>query len=83
MGVKVTSSKIKAQSNLNVSPKTIQRHMTKIGYKYRRSKNQIVLSRSNKERRVALISKWFIDGHKWSITIFSDEKRFSMRGPDN
>ena len=72
---RVTSSKIKARCNLNVSPKTIQRHMTKIGAKYRRSKNQIVLSRSNKEQRVTLISKW-------NITIFSDEKRFSMEGSD-
>ena len=36
VGAKVTSSKIEAQCILNVSPKTIQRHMTKICAKYRR-----------------------------------------------
>jgi len=82
-GEKVSSPKIKEECQLTVSTKTVQRHLTRVGAKYKRSKNQIVLSQSHKDRRVAMCSKWIIEDHNWNVTIFSDEKRFSMDGPDN
>ena len=47
--------------------------MTRVGAKYKRSKNQIVLSQSHKDRRVAMCFKWIIEDHDWNLTIFSDE----------
>lgn len=82
-GEKVCSPKIKEDCLINASTKTVQRYLTTIGAKYKRSKNQIVLSQSHKDRRVEMCSKWIIENHNWNLTIFSDEKRFSMDGPDN
>ena len=82
-GEKINSSKIIEECQLKVSTKTVQRHLTKIGAKYKKSKYQIVLSPSHKERRVEMCTKWIIDDHIWNQTIFSDEKRFTLDGPDN
>jgi len=38
-GEKITSPKIKEETHLNVSTKTVRRHMTRIGAKYKRSRN--------------------------------------------
>ena len=43
-GEKVWSSKIIKDLRLNVSHCTVQRHLLKSGYKYKRAKSQIILS---------------------------------------
>jgi len=49
VGEKVTNPKIKEEYKLNVSTKMVQRHLTKVGAKYKRSKHQIILSRLHKD----------------------------------
>lgn len=80
---KVNSTKIIRDCELNVSPNTVQRCLRKLDFKYRKAKSQIVLTTKHKKERMAIITKWVTENHNWETTVFSDEKRFSMDGPDD
>jgi transposase len=80
---KVNAPKIIKECNLDVSLRTVQRHLKCQGLKYKRSKSKINLSKSHKEKRLEIITEWITKNQKWETTIFSDEKRFSLDGPDD
>ena len=80
---KINSPKIKKACYLNVSTRSIQRHLKCQGYAYKKSKFQICLSKKHKEIRLEIITKWISTNHPWERTVFSDEKRFSLGGPDD
>ena len=83
MNKKVNSSKLKTDCSLNMSVRTIQRHMKRSGFIYRKVKSQIVLSKRHKEERMKIITQWISSNHKLENTIFTDEKRFSFDGSDD
>jgi len=80
---KINSTKLKKSCYLQVSTRTVRRHLTHEGYEYRRAKFQILLSKKHKEKRVEMVTNWITSSHPWDRTVFTDEKRFSLDGPDN
>jgi len=80
---KVFSNKIKNDCGLLASARTIRRHLTNLGMTYWNVKRKIFLTKAHRERRVEMARKWITKNHNWKETVFSDEKRFSMDGPDN
>ena len=55
----------------------------KCEYKYKRAKSQIILSEHHKTERLNVISDWISGNHNWEKTFFTNEKRFTLDGPDD
>ena len=83
MGQKVNSTKIIKMADFSASTRTVQRYMKLNKYKYKKVPARIILSEKHKTFRVSIVTKWITDNHPWEKTIFSDEKRFSLDGPDD
>jgi len=80
---KVNASKIKKSCHLRLSNRSIQRHFKSEGYRFRKAKSQIILSKKHKEERVRIITDWITSNHQWHLTVFTDEKRFTLDGTDD
>ena len=66
-------------TSANVSIRTIQRQLQ---FKYKRISRIVNLTKQHKDKRVNAVCQWIGDQRSWEATVFSDEKRFSLDGPD-
>ena len=83
LGQKVTTTKIIRNCNLEISKTTCWRNLNRIGYHFRKGAPQTILNKNHKEARLAVITLWLTGDHHWHQTVFSDEKRFYLDGPDS
>lgn len=80
---KINCSKVKNECNLDLSTRTLQRHMKTSGLYYKKIKRNIGLTDKDFRTRKECITSWISENHDWNVTTFSDEKYFKLDGPDN
>lgn len=83
IGEVVTSRKLISSCNLPVSKRTAQRYMCRIGYSYTKDRQTIILTKQHKQRRLDICRHWLRSRLEWDKVVFSDEKKFTIDGPDN
>ena len=82
-GEKVTAPKINSYMELNMSTHTTQQILKSCVYKYKSARPTIVLTKRHKLERVRICTQWLRDRIDFNRVVFSDQKRFSLDGPDN
>lgn len=78
----VNAVEVKNSLHLKLSVSTIQRKLNQLGFKYQKVVKELPLSKKNKRDRLNHVKEWILDNVNFSNVVFSDEKRFSLDGPD-
>ena len=82
-GEKVNSPKLIRECDIEASRFTVGRYLREQGMKYQKIRKCLPLKPLDKFKRAELAKSWLSENHQWERTIFSDEKWFSINGPDD
>ena len=78
-----TSSQLKADLNLSVSPRRARQILFQSGrFSYERRKSTLPLKEIHKEKRIEFAKANSNLNEAWEEMIFTDEKKFNLDGPD-
>lgn len=82
-GERINSRKLILENKLNISIWTMQRYLKARTMKYQNKAKIINLNARNRIDRMIFVKRCLIENHDWFSTIFTDEKKFKLDGPDN
>ena len=81
-GERVTATKLLKNLDLDCSDQTLRRKLSSLNLKYRNMKKEIRLTATHKAKRLELAKTWLSENHPWPMTVFTDESKFNLDGPD-
>jgi len=82
-GEKVNSPKLIRECEIAASRFTVSRYLRQQGLRYKKVRKILPLKPLDMLKRAELAKRWLSENHQWERTIFSDEKWFSIDGPDD
>ena len=79
----VNSRKVKENLLLDASLSTIRREIKELGFTYKLTQKKLYLTKKHCIARLEFAKKHLCENTNFEHVIFSDEKRFTLDGPDN